>query len=140
MHPMLNLVDRHAGFVGVEEGFFGEDLHQPLFKGLQGLVLLLASALQRAFTDGIAEELLTHSTDPLAGSLLDVGKVSEQSLEVFPILDRGTHRSRKVCRAGVSTAGTLFDFSAMLGTFQFRSEEHTSELQSLRHLVCRLLL
>src|SRR5438045_4820133 len=29
-----------------------------------------------------------------------------------------------------------------LGEFQFtdRSEEHTSELQSLRHLVCRLLL
>src|SRR5438045_7065184 len=25
-------------------------------------------------------------------------------------------------------------------TFQRRSEEHTSELQSLRHLVCRLLL
>src|SRR5437899_5585403 len=24
--------------------------------------------------------------------------------------------------------------------FHFRSEEHTSELQSLRHLVCRLLL
>src|ERR1035438_2136896 len=24
--------------------------------------------------------------------------------------------------------------------FNFRSEEHTSELQSLRHLVCRLLL
>src|SRR5258705_10068172 len=27
-----------------------------------------------------------------------------------------------------------------LGTFAPRSEEHTSELQSLRHLVCRLLL
>src|SRR5438045_4769724 len=26
------------------------------------------------------------------------------------------------------------------GTAQLRSEEHTSELQSLRHLVCRLLL
>src|ERR1039458_10590032 len=26
------------------------------------------------------------------------------------------------------------------GAFQRRSEEHTSELQSLRHLVCRLLL
>src|ERR1035438_7075613 len=26
------------------------------------------------------------------------------------------------------------------GVFQTRSEEHTSELQSLRHLVCRLLL
>src|SRR5437899_5371431 len=27
-----------------------------------------------------------------------------------------------------------------LGKLQSRSEEHTSELQSLRHLVCRLLL
>src|SRR5437899_9279022 len=27
-----------------------------------------------------------------------------------------------------------------LGTHMWRSEEHTSELQSLRHLVCRLLL
>src|SRR5258705_4289735 len=27
-----------------------------------------------------------------------------------------------------------------LYTIQWRSEEHTSELQSLRHLVCRLLL
>ena len=31
MHPMLNLVDRHAGFVGVEDGFFGEDLLIPLY-------------------------------------------------------------------------------------------------------------
>src|SRR5258705_3005663 len=28
----------------------------------------------------------------------------------------------------------------LLNTFVSRSEEHTSELQSLRHLVCRLLL
>src|SRR5258705_10164288 len=32
-------------------------------------------------------------------------------------------------------------FGPALGLFYFwRSEEHTSELQSLRHLVCRLLL
>src|SRR5262245_64366487 len=30
--------------------------------------------------------------------------------------------------------------SAARGTSPWRSEEHTSELQSLRHLVCRLLL
>src|SRR5205814_5420318 len=30
--------------------------------------------------------------------------------------------------------------SLSLGSFTQRSEEHTSELQSLRHLVCRLLL
>src|SRR5205814_4264655 len=28
----------------------------------------------------------------------------------------------------------------VIGTGEMRSEEHTSELQSLRHLVCRLLL
>src|SRR5258705_13634177 len=33
---------------------------------------------------------------------------------------------------GVVRSGSVFPFS--------RSEEHTSELQSLRHLVCRLLL
>src|SRR5262245_63603500 len=38
---------------------------------------------------------------------------------------------------------TAFNLGALLFTFierAFRSEEHTSELQSLRHLVCRLLL
>src|SRR5262245_50392080 len=36
---------------------------------------------------------------------------------------------------GIGSQGILFD-----GTEEQRSEEHTSELQSLRHLVCRLLL
>src|SRR5205814_3043701 len=31
-------------------------------------------------------------------------------------------------------------FPRVLDTLRTRSEEHTSELQSLRHLVCRLLL
>src|SRR5205814_6259808 len=34
----------------------------------------------------------------------------------------------------------LSAFGANLNAQQSRSEEHTSELQSLRHLVCRLLL
>src|SRR5262245_41345431 len=38
---------------------------------------------------------------------------------------------------GNQTGGRVFLF---LETDDFRSEEHTSELQSLRHLVCRLLL
>src|SRR5205814_10675470 len=32
------------------------------------------------------------------------------------------------------------DWSTVVGLYEMRSEEHTSELQSLRHLVCRLLL
>src|SRR5262245_63947334 len=36
--------------------------------------------------------------------------------------------------------GRLAPASAMIAARRERSEEHTSELQSLRHLVCRLLL
>src|ERR1039458_1249988 len=40
-----------------------------------------------------------------------------------------------------SAAGAAgYDASASSGSNLGRSEEHTSELQSLRHLVCRLLL
>src|SRR5258705_7896083 len=64
----------------------------------------------------------------------------------------------RLCAAGYSTylldlrghgrsggrRGHLSRFSQLLGDLQafrrVRSEEHTSELQSLRHLVCRLLL
>src|SRR5262245_63603381 len=40
---------------------------------------------------------------------------------------------------GESMAGMEFRLQQLLDS-QLRSEEHTSELQSLRHLVCRLLL
>src|SRR5207249_8623671 len=45
--------------------------------------------------------------------------------------------------AGMATilgTGYLFSFRPGLNTIQFRSEEHTSELQSRFDLVCRLLL
>src|SRR5262245_63338347 len=43
-------------------------------------------------------------------------------------------------RAAVLTGIGRRSFSAGMHLEAFRSEEHTSELQSLRHLVCRLLL
>src|SRR5262245_64530207 len=57
--------------------------------------------------------------------------------DALPILSAGV-----VC-AGVwplMMASTLFTPSTALRIVSARSEEHTSELQSLRHLVCRLLL
>src|ERR1035441_10925060 len=46
---------------------------------------------------------------------------------------------RKRCRGiHVEAVDSLCDSAA--NRFVLRSEEHTSELQSLRHLVCRLLL
>src|ERR1035441_10760392 len=35
---------------------------------------------------------------------------------------------------------TIFHLKNKVPGYEYRSEEHTSELQSLRHLVCRLLL
>src|SRR2546422_8244924 len=45
-------------------------------------------------------------------------------------------------RVGVDVGGTFTDLVALGadGTLEVRSEEHTSELQSRLHLVCRLLL
>src|SRR5437899_8192655 len=46
--------------------------------------------------------------------------------------------------SSISSIGRLFSLSILRGSsvplISRRSEEHTSELQSLRHLVCRLLL
>src|SRR5437899_12580025 len=53
--------------------------------------------------------------------------------DALPICNKRGSISMKVSEKGaVSVYG--------LGRFPVRSEEHTSELQSLRHLVCRLLL
>src|SRR5205814_5914345 len=40
----------------------------------------------------------------------------------------------------ILTTKEKFDIITSRGSINSRSEEHTSELQSLRHLVCRLLL
>src|SRR5436853_7596525 len=53
--------------------------------------------------------------------------------DALPIRPTRTTRSA-VTRAATSRSGTW------VVTSTTRSEEHTSELQSLRHLVCRLLL
>src|ERR1035441_5956238 len=41
---------------------------------------------------------------------------------------------------GDAAVARILDHAAFLAALDLRSEEHTSELQSLRHLVCRLLL
>src|SRR2546423_5306100 len=64
-----------------------------------------------------------------------------------PASSPSSHRSRpRRCRSGVAN-GTAHHLLADGKSFlvvgleeRFRSEEHTSELQSLAYLVCRLLL
>src|SRR5205814_10195072 len=45
-----------------------------------------------------------------------------------------------VSKGAAESLRTLSRFSTLEQRSRHRSEEHTSELQSLRHLVCRLLL
>src|SRR5205814_4790724 len=51
-----------------------------------------------------------------------------------------TRRSSDLVRSCVGVAGAPATCVAGAEASTTRSEEHTSELQSLRHLVCRLLL
>src|ERR1039458_10431466 len=67
---------------------------------------------------------------------LEGGDVSTISMRPWPALPLPAHSytaALAVCRAAV---GPLHRGVELL----IRSEEHTSELQSLRHLACRLLL
>src|SRR5258705_10223808 len=57
--------------------------------------------------------------------------------DALPIYQTGTYLATRVA-LGPSTAG--LPQGEFAPWFHERSEEHTSELQSLRHLVCRLLL
>src|SRR5258705_2320724 len=56
---------------------------------------------------------------------------------LFRSFEAGGHRGSFLRAAEDSLTGT---FSLVPQIVPVRSEEHTSELQSLRHLVCRLLL
>src|SRR3712207_2728479 len=62
--------------------------------------------------------------------------------KVRELVDRGRSPEQAVAEGIKSTAGVITSAAAvMVVTFAaFRSEEHTSELQSRQYLVCRLLL
>ena len=123
MQPVFDLVDRKAGFIHVEHRLLGQDLFQALFKGLQGLVLLLAGALHGAFADGIAEHFLAHLADAQTGSQLGVVEVGQQRAKVLPILNRGFDLLGKRSRHDLVTAGAFFDFGAMFGALQLEGRQ-----------------
>src|SRR5262245_65013352 len=61
----------------------------------------------------------------------------EKRGELGPRQDRRAHRCEVRFSSWMNSSCLLFIFFT---SSWYRSEEHTSELQSLRHLVCRLLL
>src|SRR5437899_6850008 len=80
---------------------------------------------------------MSHSDRLLECSQKTLGKLREAGLVVFHSPKEFGHSQAAVC-------DRILYFRRPVPNERFseiaRSEEHTSELQSLRHLVCRLLL
>src|SRR5437016_12054903 len=71
----------------------------------------------------------------VAGELVDLAALLKAG--VVPL---GTERAKVVLSGALTRAVTLKGVAVTKGARAARSEEHTSELQSLTNLVCRLLL
>src|SRR5690625_6012011 len=86
--------------------------------------------------------LLTDALTPPAGMSFDCGLATTYSLHPDTLLTLPLHLA---VLASDHDAGALRDPIPLLDSLRrvasrLRSEEHTSELQSRGHLVCRLLL
>src|SRR5262245_63493498 len=78
--------------------------------------------------------------DALPARAVDA-RIVELALGRPPLREMPTSARIKILalQAGIAQPGARFEGAAP-ARIGLRSEEHTSELQSLRHLVCRLLL
>src|ERR1035441_10263922 len=93
------------------------------------IVLALAASLHQAAAQGTAftyQGRLNDGTNPANGQY-------DFQFQVFDAATAGASY-------GSPNPNTVAGVGVSNGLFTVRSEEHTSELQSLRHLVCRLLL
>src|ERR1039458_236286 len=77
----------------------------------------------------------TYSHTNLVASFAGFAPVSSPAISIAVVIDNPTVGSRY----GATVSAPVFRALAQ-EVLEYRSEEHTSELQSLRHLVCRLLL
>src|SRR5262245_4699725 len=85
-------------------------------------------------------------TDDTVQTAQAIGALSSKDAAAYPRFREAVDRVASVIATTFTTAPPAIDHPnahdlwQLLKTGQARSEEHTSELQSLRHLVCRLLL
>src|SRR5262245_62895896 len=88
----------------------------------------------------------SDTTDPTKASVIATFSEAKKSgiERGRPTLRSTSAREAPSARKTSSSSGSIVAspvaMFTVIGKKQIRSEEHTSELQSLRHLVCRLLL
>src|SRR5215216_6905697 len=97
--------------------------------------------VSRTKSDAVDALVLANLLRTDAGRHREIPADSEQAVVVSVLARAQQDAIRERCRQTARLRSQLREFypSALLG-FPDRSEEHTSELQSPDHLVCRLLL
>src|SRR5437899_3580257 len=103
---------------------FGHLVWRHFFADLQLCDPRVATYLSALLTDFTHTDNLYRIRDAQGQRLDDVG---EMLIESNPLLEASSFDRERQVRKHI-------------GDYTLRSEEHTSELQSLRHIVCRLLL
>src|SRR2546422_11309370 len=99
---------------------------------------MVSSNVTFFFNDTATTEIYTlslHDALPILGEQRQPKPAGTQR----PIPANAIQQCRKAAQALPESVGTMIGFVRQ-GQIQSRSEEHTSELQSRLHLVCRLLL
>src|SRR2546422_3278809 len=81
----------------------------------------------------VSAEVVALDTDAMVREGGELAKIADNIVVKIPMTEAGMVAVRRLASEGIKTNVTLC-FSSV------RSEEHTSELQSRLHLVCRLLL
>src|ERR1035438_1258928 len=125
---------------------------KPIWCGVLAVAVFAGALAAQDFSGGPAlDDVIQQAIQQgrMPGAVLVVGNQGK-------VVYRKAYGNRSlVPQVEAMTADTIFDCASLTkviattsslmklfeqGRFRLRSEEHTSELQSLRHLVCRLLL
>src|ERR1035438_8255686 len=101
-------------------------------EAVEGLDLVLEAMLTGWSEDGADPECEAKEGDGTEAVGMVMGAVEAEVIVEWSI-------GGQAMSAPMGEAGVLGEVGREGGVEETRSEEHTSELQSLRHLVCRLL-
>src|SRR5690349_24981764 len=94
-----------------------------------------------SLVDGpVSAEVVAIDADGMVSEGKELAKIADSIVVKIPMLEAGMVAVRRLAEAGIKTNVTLCFSSVQCLIAAKRSEEHTSELQSRRDLVCRLLL
>src|SRR2546425_4085228 len=128
------ILDRSLAEVG-GKGLFVKELEQALSERRADLAVHSAKDVPFALPEGFALSAFPAREDPRDALVAPLAKT-------FANLPRGARVGTSSLRRAVQLLAERPDLAIVpvRGNVQTRSEEHTSELQSLAYLVCRLLL